>query len=55
MKEIILNFWQEGLEKRNETDINFCDELKKLHKLKFNIKFILSDEASCFPVNKSKI
>ena len=41
MKEIILNFWQEGLEKRNETDINFCDELKKLHKLKETLKLLI--------------
>ncbi len=41
MKEIILNFWQEGLEKRNEIDINFCDELKKLHKLKETLKLLI--------------
>ena len=41
MKEIILNFWQENVDRTNETDINFCDELKKLHKLKETLKLLI--------------
>jgi hypothetical protein len=41
MKEIILNFWQEGADKMNDTDINFCNELKNLHELKETLKLLI--------------